>query len=289
MIIRTMQFLFISLILSLSLFGAAIAEIDSKSTTKPLIQLATTAPQSIQNISDYLISEKLDGVRGYWDGKNLYSRSGRKIAAPDWFIQHFPKYPLDGELWIKRGAFEQISAIIRKTQATDAEWSRVLFMVFDLPAETTPFAGRYDKAVNELTGISVYLQVIKQYSLTTAGVLDADLQAIIDLGGEGLMLHKKTALYQAGRSQDIVKLKPFYDAEAVVIAHNEGKGKFSGMLGALVVENQDGKVFKLGSGLSHEQRLNPPKIGSLVTYKYYGLTQKGTPRFASFLRVRASQ
>ncbi|GIU43048.1 ATP-dependent DNA ligase [Shewanella sairae] len=289
MMIRMIQFLCISLSFSLYIANIAIADVGNMPPTKPLIQLATTASSPISNVSDYLISEKLDGVRGYWDGKNLYSRSGRIIAAPDWFVQHFPKYPLDGELWIKRGAFEQVSAIIRKTKATDTEWSRVLFMVFDLPTETTPFASRYKKAENELTGVSAYLQVIKQYSLTTTGVLDADLQAIIELGGEGLMLHKKTAFYQAGRSQDIVKLKPFYDAEAVVIAHNEGKGKFSGMLGALVVENQDGKVFKLGSGLSNEQRLNPPKVGSLVTYKYYGLTQKGTPRFASFLRVRTAQ
>ncbi|MDR8524175.1 DNA ligase [Shewanella fidelis] len=278
-----------TLLLLLSLSYTAEAPAASKlavHSLKPSIQLASTLSEPISQLSDYLISEKLDGVRGYWDGKTLYSRSGRKIAAPAWFTAGFPDYALDGELWITRGAFEQVSAIVRKSSATDKEWQSIRFMVFDLPDEKVAFELRYQKAVNELSDISPYLQVLEQYSLRDQKQLDSHLQVVIAEGGEGLMLHKKSALYQVGRSQDIVKLKPFYDAEATVIAHKVGKGKYSGMLGALVVENKQGKIFKLGSGFTDAERLNPPRIGSLVTYKYYGVTQKGTPRFASFLRVR---
>ncbi|MCL1140802.1 DNA ligase [Shewanella pneumatophori] len=292
MLVKHTQLLILILILNVTPWASAYAQIKQQTTVnsvKPSIQLASTQSKPVSNLAEYLISEKLDGVRGYWDGSAMYSRSGRKIPVPHWFVKGFPSYPLDGELWIKRGAFEQVSGIVRKSKATDKEWQSITFMVFDLPAETSTFELRYQKAMNELNEISPYLKIVEQYSLNNTQQLDTRLQAIIDEGGEGLMLHKKSAIYQVGRSQDIVKLKPFYDAEATVIAHKEGNGKFSGMLGALVVENEQGKVFKLGSGLSKAQRLNPPKIGSLVTYKYYGLTQKGTPRFASFVRVRAAQ
>ncbi|MGS0680141.1 DNA ligase [Shewanella sp. 125m-7] len=261
----------------------------TKQTKKPSIQLASHSTKPIANISDYLISEKLDGVRGYWDGKAMYSRSGRRINLPTWFAKGFPHYPLDGELWSQRGHFEQISATVRKSKATEQEWKTIKFMVFDLPAERSSFAQRYAKAIDELSDKSPYLNVVSQYSLNSLPALDKALDKIISQGGEGLMLHHKNAFYKVGRSQDIVKLKPHYDAEAKVIAYKAGKGQFSGMMGALVVENEQGKVFKLGSGFSKEERLHPPEIGSVVTYKYYGFTQNGIPRFASFLRIRQAQ
>lgn len=257
-----------------------------RTVNKPDIQLATAFDKSVADITQYLVSEKLDGVRGYWDGKEMYSRSGRKILLPEWFIEDFPDYPLDGELWIKRGAFEQVSSIVRKSKVSDKEWARVKFMVFDLPTELSVFELRYYKAVKELANISPYLKVIEQNHLASFQALETELQKVIAKNGEGLMLHKKNAFYKSGRSKDIVKLKPFYDAEAKVIGYSPGKGRFSGMMGALVVKNQQGITFNLGTGFTKEQRQSPPQIGSLVTYKYYGLTQKGTPRFASFLRVR---
>ncbi|ABV87831.1 DNA ligase [Shewanella pealeana] len=259
---------------------------DIRTPNKPAIQLASAFDESISDITQYLVSEKLDGVRGYWDGKVMYSRSGRQIALPDWFVAGFPSYPLDGELWIKRGMFEQVSAMVRSSKVSDEEWARVKFMIFDLPAESSVFELRYRKAVKELAGISPYLKVIGQNQFDSFQALEAELQKVIAKNGEGLMLHKKHAFYKSGRSKDIVKLKPFYDAEARVIGYTSGKGRFSGMMGALVVKNQQGITFNLGTGFSKEQRQSPPQIGSLVTYKYYGLTQKGTPRFASFLRVR---
>jgi DNA ligase-1 len=81
-------------------------------------------------------------------------------------------------------------------------------------------------------------------------------------------------------------MKPWHDAEAIVIAHQPGKGKYSGMLGALRVRTSAGVEFMLGTGLSDSDRRNPPPIGSVVTFRYRELTNRGQPRFASFLRVR---
>ncbi|MCL1058082.1 DNA ligase [Shewanella gelidimarina] len=271
----------------LAFFFVVTAELTAAEMAKPPIQLAKEYKQQrITKLSDYLISEKLDGVRGYWNGSDMLSRSGRVINVPNWFVEGFPNYPIDGELWIDRNHFEQVSAIVRKNNASKAEWLQVSFMVFDLPAESTPFIERYEKALADLSQISPYINVIEQFSIGDQAELDARLNVIVEANGEGLMLHRKTAHYQIGRSNDIVKLKPVYDAEAVVLAHQQGKGKYTGMMGALLVESMQGKRFSIGSGFTDEERRNPPKVGSVITFKYYGKTQKGTPRFASFLRVR---
>lgn len=102
------------------------------------------------------------------------------------------------------------------------------------------------------------------------------------------MLHRADASYVTGRSPALLKLTPQLDAEARVIAHLPGKGKYAGMLGALRVEMPDGKQFSLGTGFSDRQRRNPPAVGTQVTYRYRELTDRGIPRFAYFLRVRES-
>ncbi|WP_299789210.1 DNA ligase [uncultured Shewanella sp.] len=237
-------------------------------------------------IGEYLVSEKLDGVRGYWDGTHLFTRSGRQLSAPRWFTQGFPDYALDGELWMGRGRFEQISSLIRRKDPDPELWRGVRFMVFDLPSHSQKFSERYKIAKKELSEASRYLTVIEQKRFDNVKALDHWFNQVIEQGGEGLMLHHHASLYLSGRNTDVIKLKPMYDAEARVVAHQEGQGKYKGMLGALVVETPDGVRFKLGTGFTDRERREPPRVGAIVTYRYSGLTQKGTPRFASFLRVR---
>ena len=104
--------------------------------------------------------------------------------------------------------------------------------------------------------------------------------------GEGLMLHLGSARHSPGRSSALLKLKSYQDAEARVVAYSLGKGKYQGMVGALVVEDAQGLRFNLGSGLSYMDRQQPPAIGALVNYKFNGYTLRGIPRFARFWRVR---
>lgn len=240
-------------------------------------------------ISEYLVSEKFDGVRGFWSGSAMYSRSGRPINLPTWFTDGFPDEPLDGELWIGHGRFDEISALVRQSDPDESDWRKVKFMVFDVPQLALPFAMRYGYAQEQFADISPYLVVIVQLQFTNALALDDHLGQVIKEGGEGLMLHRKSALYHQGRNHDLVKLKRYEDAEAEVVGYHQGKGKYLGMLGALEVETPSGIRFKLGSGLSDAERQNPPPLGTVVTYKFYGLTSNGVPRFASFMRVRPSQ
>ncbi len=252
----------------------------------PQIQLANLYREGI-DVTQYLISEKLDGVRGRFDGEKLISRQGNIIKAPKWFTQDFPKTILDGELWIGRQKFEEVSQIISKENATDADWQKVRFMVFDLPADAEVFEIRYQK-LRELVekSNSPYLQIIEQNEISDAKFLKKLLHEVVKNGGEGLMLHRKDSLYKAQRNDDLLKIKTYEDAEAMVVAQIAGSGKYQGKLGAILVETPQKIRFKIGSGFSDEQRENPPKIGAKITYKFYGKTKNGVPRFPIFLRER---
>jgi len=251
---------------------------------KPQLMLANLYQQDI-DIQQYWISEKLDGVRAYWDGKQLRSRQGYPIHAPLWFTQALPKIPLDGELWRGRGEFEATSAAIRRYQPLEHEWREIRFRVFDLPSSELPFEQRILQLQQLTEQINVrHLEPLSHQRVSTHEELQALLQQQVKLGAEGLMLNHSKALYQGKRTDDLLKLKSHQDDEAVVIKHLPGKGKYRGMLGAILVALPSGQQFKIGSGFTDQQRLNPPSIGSLITFKYFGLSHSGVPRFASFMR-----
>ncbi|WP_457424571.1 DNA ligase [Roseateles sp. P5_E7] len=243
--------------------------------------LAKNAPAGVDP-TPYLVSEKLDGVRALWDGTTLRFRSGRTVAAPAWFLAALPKTPLDGELWMGRRSFDVLSAAVRRTEPVDAEWRRISYRAFELPAGEGMFEQRADKLKALASDIVV---PIEQQRFKSNAELRAKLKQVVDVGGEGLMLHRADAPVASGRSDLLLKLKPLADAEAVVVGHEPGKGRFRGQLGALELQTPEGVRFKLGTGFSDAQRRDPPAIGATVTYRYRDLTPSGKPRFASFLRV----
>ena len=253
---------------------------------KPVIQQAIPY-KAVTDINQYWLSEKLDGMRGYWNGTHLLTRQGNIIHSPKWFTKNWPMNAMDGELWIKRGYFQQTLSCIRKKQVNEHCWRSVRFMLFDLPKHSGTFTQRI-ASMKKLTKkvSSPYLSMIEQFKVSTIEKLHKKLNEIAKNNGEGLMLHYSNARYHIGRTANIMKLKKHDDAEAIVIAHIEGKGKYIGMLGAIQVKTTEGIIFKIGSGFSDKERHEPPTIGSLITFKYNGKTQAGIPRFARFFRVR---
>jgi DNA ligase 1 len=251
--------------------------------TLPALQLAQSYQQQ-EAVSDFWISEKLDGVRIFWDGKQLRSRSGQWIKLPDELLKQLPAFALDAELWAGRGQFQQVMQALQHSSGLEL-WQGIRLMVFDAPQQPGTFTERLQFLTHQLP-VTAFVQLLPQQQLQTKAQLDELLQQVVAQGGEGLMLHHAKALYQSGRVSHLQKLKLKEDAEARVVAHLPGKGQFSGMLGALLVELPDGRRFKLGSGFTVEERQNPPEIGRLVTFQYQGLTHKGTPRFAVFVRER---
>ena len=253
----------------------------------PPIQVANVYHDNIA-ISDYFVSEKLDGIRAYWNGKNLMSRQGNIIHSPKWFTKDFPDIVLDGELFIERGKFELIASSVLKDNPISQEWQKVKFMIFDMPNHSGRFSQRLQAMkilINQVN--SPYLQIIEQSKIDDKENLMKKLDEMVAHGAEGLMLRKADSFYQAKRNDDLIKLKKYQDAEAKVIAHIKGKGKYQNMMGSLLVENIKDKMrFRIGTGFSDKQRKNPPKIGDIITYKYYGKTKNNIPRFASFIKIR---
>lgn len=238
----------------------------------------------------YWVSEKLDGVRAYWDGQQLLSRGGHPIHAPPWFTQGWPTEPADGELWAGRGGFQQAVSTVRQQTPDDEAWRQIRFMVFDLPAHPGDFTQRI--AAYRLWVAQRQQTWVQPVEQTRAPGHKALMQQLLEMdraGGEGLMLHRGDALYRAERSDNLLKLKRHDDAEAQVIGYTTGRGKYTGMTGALRVRSADGREFKIGSGLSDALRRDPPAVGTWITYRYRGLNDSGLPRFATWLRVRTDQ
>lgn len=246
------------------------------------------------------ISEKLDGVRAYWNGQNLYSRNGLLFDAPAWFTSELPtKVHLDGELWCGREQFERCVGIIKYHKGSTAdEWKHLTFRVFDAPVVDSNTDLAYEArhaALQAATRGCKYASAVAIRKCTGKEDLDAKLQAVLRHGGEGLMLREPGSQYERKRSRSLLKVKTFLDADARVVGHSAGKGRHEGALGALQLEMPlSGKRFEVGTGFTDAQRiLRQAKrawpVGSVVTYKYQNVTAKGVPRFPVFLRARTDK
>ena len=241
-----------------------------------------------QDLSGWWMSEKLDGVRAYWDGSQFISRLGNPFHVPDWFLEGLPDVPLDGELWIGRKQFSRTVSTAKRQDKSD-HWRDVRYVVFDAPALEEPFEQRLKFVDESLRGIgSEFLQAHQHTRCRGLDHLQEELARVESLGGEGLMLRQPGSRYEVGRSTSLLKVKTFHDAEAVVVDHVAGKGRHKGRLGALVVRIPDGTEFSVGTGFSDKQREAPPEIGSTITFRYQELSDGGVPRFPSFVRVRAA-
>ena len=155
-----------------------------------------------------------------------------------------------------RGTFERRSGIVRRQATRDDAWCGVRYMVFDLPGRAGTFDQRLVHLQELLSGVETSrIELVEQFRIADDAELMALLDRIVACGGEGLMLRKGDSHYRRGRSDDLLKLKLHQLAEAVVVAHLPGRGKYTGMLGSLVVEMPDGSRFKLGTGFTRRKSL----------------------------------
>jgi DNA ligase-1 len=229
------------------------------------------------------MSEKLDGVRAYWNGKQLLSRLGNILHAPDWFTDGLPDHALDGELFLARRSFQKTVAIVRRQDKSDL-WRQIRYVIFDAPGH----GGKFEQRLKLLEALGRHEFSAAHPHILCKGLshLKEELAKVEALGGEGLMLRQPQSLYCCGRSSTLLKVKSFKDDEATVIGHEAGAGRHKGRLGALRVRLSNGTEFSIGTGLSDKQRESPPPIGSIVTFRYQELSDGGVPRFPSFHAVR---
>jgi DNA ligase-1 len=258
---------------------------EDAGSTEPPILLAEAWDNS-QDLAGWWMSEKLDGVRAYWDGKQFLSRQGNLYHAPDWFLEGLPNVPLDGELWIDRKKFQRTVSIVRRQDKND-QWRSVRYLVFDAPAMASPFEERMSFLTDSVRDWrNEFIGVHPQELCQDVAHLRAELKRVESLGGEGLMLRQPGSKYFTGRSSTLLKVKTFFDAEAVVLRHEPGKGRHAGRLGALGVKLSDGTEFSVGTGFSDRERSAPPAIGSLIRFRYQELSDAGVPRFPSYIGLR---
>ncbi len=238
------------------------------------------------DLTDWWMSEKLDGVRAYWDGEKFQSRQGNRFHAPDWFTLGLPQTPLDGELWLDRKAFQRTVSIVRRQDKSD-HWKQIQYVIFDAPALEDAFEARLEyvaDCVKELG--SEFVSSLEHQRCKSLKHLGEELARIEALGGEGLMLREPGSRYEAGRSTTLLKVKTFHDEDAVVVDYVKGKGRHKGRMGAVVVRLADGTEFSVGTGFTDKQRESPPAVGSTITFRYQELSDGGVPRFPSFVRQR---
>jgi DNA ligase-1 len=235
------------------------------------------------NPADFLVSEKLDGVRALWDGQTLRFRSGRRISAPGWFLAGLPATPLDGELWLGRGQFQRVASAFRVERSTD--WQHVKYAAFDAPEEPGGFEQRQRALVDVLSGCAGSAFAVAQRQCMGRDDLAQVLAGIVRSGGEGVMLREPGSEYERRRSASLLKVKPLHDAEATVIGYRHGTGRNRSTIGAIVARLADGTTFGIAAGLSDSVRANPPAIGTVVTFSHHDYTDAGVPRFPAFMRM----
>lgn len=257
---------------------------DAAADSAPALLLAREWPADADP-AGHLVSEKLDGVRARWDGQVLRFRSGAPIAAPAAFLARLPAEPLDGELWLGRGRFDELSGRVRRLQPDDTLWRDLQYQVFELPTAAGPFAQRAAalQALCQRQGFAA-LRALPQQPVADRSDLQRRLDAVLAAGGEGLVLHRADAPVATGRGPWLWKHKPLHDAEALVLAHLPGQGRLAGLVGALQVRSDSGVVFNIGTGLRDADRTQPPAVGQRISYRHRGFTPAGVPRFASYWR-----
>jgi DNA ligase-1 len=225
-----------------------------------------------ENPAGFWMSEKYDGVFAEWDGVKLTTRRGNEIAAPDWFKDDLPESRARGELWICRGSFQAVVSIVRKRVPVDSEWKQVRYMVFAVEGKNVVLRG------NALS--------VKQIKCDGRFHLENFRSEIISGGGEGIVIRKSVNGFPMDYSEGMFKDRPFMDDEAEIVGYKPGGGKYDGLTGALICRTKNGIEFNVGSGLTDEERKEPPEIGVLITYAYNGLTDSGKPRFPRFVAIR---
>lgn len=284
------------------------------------------------NVDGWWMSIKYDGVRALWNSntKEMESRTKHIYNIPECLVDSLLKIKdpegnlisLDGELWLGNDTFALMSGLARRHEISDSDsWSKVKYMVFDSPDISLDFEARIEKVKKAIEdaglGSEPNIEVVKYKKIVDAEHVEKQLRKVEARKGEGLVLRKPKSMYEYKRSSNMLKVKSFMYAEAVVIGLVEGTGKYSGMVGSLHVETEiSGKKirFKIGSGLTDAQRYVPecasfknidyidderakrnrrgespdaiPVIGDKVTFRYKELTKLGNPSMPTFVDIR---
>lgn len=157
-----------------------------------------------KDLTNWILSEKFDGIRAYWDGKNLLSKQNKIIKCPDWFTEDLPKEKiLDGEIWLRRNSFDELNSILKSNQ-NESYWLNVKLVVFDIVCE-----GIFTERMKKLENIQFPNHVIipEREICQSNEHLIAKMKRIVLLGGEGLIANDPNSDYVPERTSSVIKVK----------------------------------------------------------------------------------
>ena len=263
-------------------------------------------PKRIKGKEVIAIEPKLDGIRCCAIVRNgtatLYARSGKQISNFDQTIgselELLGDGFYDGEI-MGKDFVELMRQAYRKESPNVEDSYLALFDYVDLSDWVNNFPGktcshRRTDLENKISSLSPHLKYIqlvpRKTILACEGQIDKFHQMFVEQGYEGVMVKDLDALYRRGRGYEVMKVKSFHDADVEVLGVEEGKGKFSGMCGNLIVDFNGVRVG-VGSGLNDELRkeiwLSPNDyIGRMVEVRYQEITPDGSLRFPTFIHFR---
>ena len=132
----------------------------------------------------------------------MYSKHGKDIHLPSWFIEGLPSIPLDGELSLGRGTFEQMATLLN---SKTSDWSNVKYYLFDSPIEAIEYELRMEQLRNIL--LPPHVVFIPMERCKDQHHLEKLLDGILAAGGEGLMAREPKSIHSFGRSKSILKVK----------------------------------------------------------------------------------
>ena len=152
--------------------------------------------------SGWLMSEKYDGVRLFWDGSAFFTRQGRKITLPQSITAQMPRFPLDGELWTKYGLYQE--AVLLCKSSEHENWKNAVFWVFD----TIRNEGYQDRVhFLQQQQFPSFIKLVNYVHCKGKEHLKEFFNSIVAKGGEGVVLREPNSLYKGGRSSSLKKYK----------------------------------------------------------------------------------
>lgn len=246
-------------------------------------------------VSNWTMSEKYDGQRGIWTGKDFLTRNGQKITAPQWFLDmlSLSTHPIDGELFFGRGKFG-MTGTLRASRVDELAWKKVVYKVFDIPDPSSMLTlrQRLDKLKKTVRMMSVShshdrfpIEVVEYIDIKNSAHIESFFKEITEAKGEGLILRNPYSLYENSRSTQLLRYKPLHDSEAIIVSYKPGNGKFKGMLGAFNVRdihtNKEFSISGFVTSIRASYKTTHP-IGTIITYYYTELTCSGKPRYPRY-------
>ena len=271
---------------------------------KPMLaQKVNTKP--IDWTKKVFVQPKLDGVRCIFTKDGAYSRNHKQFKNVDHlqddlqdFFKKFPDIVLDGELYnhALKQDFEKIISLVRKQKPSEQDRSEasnlVQFHVYDVITEPN---FTYEFRHNML---ALQLPIVKSITLIKNTVVESYdeakmLHAVhLAQGYEGSML-RLNAFYEQKRSYNLQKFKDFVDTEATIVGYEAGKGKFEGLIGKFLMQDDDGNEFgcPIGKGYNFTDRRYildniHNYMGQRATFTYFQRTKAGSYRHPLFKTIR---